>query len=316
MKYKVIIDTDPGIDDAMAIHMAFADQSIDVIGLTSIFGNVTTHTATRNALRLAEMAYYRTIVAPGALVPLIRGAEPPADFVHGAEGFGTVPAATPAGSADGRSAAQFLCESCAAAPGEITICAVGPLTNLAAALSLDPNFVRNVKSIVIMGGSYAYHGNVTGCAEANIWNDPDAADRVFAADWDVTMVGLDVTERTQCTPDDFAFLASQSPQIGGFLRRAADFYFDFHQSKTGVRSCFMHDPSAILAITDAHLFGFEVVPIAVICDGEEIGRTALYEGQDRRLVKVATSVDNVAARERFLGLVAHADDISEMRKAG
>ena len=78
----------------------------------------------------------------------------------------------------------------------------------------------------------------------------------------------------------------------------------------------MHDPSAILAITDAHLFGFEVVPMAVICDGEEIGRTTLYEGQDRRLVKVATSVNNVAAREKFLGLVAHADDVSEMRKAG
>lgn len=316
MKHKIIIDTDPGIDDAMAIHMAFADQRLDVIGLTSIFGNVTTNRATRNALRLAEMAHYRTIVAPGEPVPLIRAPEPPADFVHGAEGFGTIPAATPAGGADSRSAAQFLCESCAAAPGEITICAVGPLTNLAAALRLDSNIVRNVKSVVIMGGSYAYHGNVTGCAEANIWNDPDAADRVFAADWDVTMVGLDVTERTQCTPDDFAFLASRSPHIGGFLNEAANFYFDFHQSKTGIRSCFMHDPSAILAITDTHLFGFEVVPMAVVCKGEEIGRTRLYEGQGRRPVKVATSVDNVAAREKFLGLVANADGISRMRKAG
>ena len=316
MKHKIIIDTDPGIDDAMAIHMAFADQRLDVIGLTSIFGNVTTNRATRNALRLAEMARYRTIVAPGEPVPLIRAPEPPADFVHGAEGFGTIPAATPTGGADSRSAARFLCESCAVAPGEITICAVGPLTNLAAALSLDSNIVRNVKSVVIMGGSYAYHGNVTGCAEANIWNDPDAADRVFAADWDVTMVGLDVTERTQCTPDDFAFLASCSPHIGGFLNEAANFYFDFHQSKTGVRSCFMHDPSAILAITDTHLFGFEVVPMAVVCKGEEIGRTRLYEGQGRRPVKVATSVDNVAAREKFLGLVANADSISRMRKAG
>ncbi len=316
MKHKIIIDTDPGIDDAMAIHMAFADQRLDVIGLTSIFGNVTTNRATRNALRLAEMAHYRTIVAPGELVPMIRAPGQPADFVHGAEGFGTVPAATPAGGADSRSAARFLCESCAAAPGEITICAVGPLTNLASALSLDANIVRNVKSVVIMGGSYAYHGNVTGCAEANIWNDPDAADRVFAADWDVTMVGLDVTERTQCTPDDFTFLASQSPHIGGFLNEAANFYFDFHQSKTGIRSCFMHDPSAILAITDTHLFGFEVVPMAVVCKGEEIGRTRLHEGQGRRPVKVATSVDNVAAREKFLGLVANADSISRMRKAG
>ena len=316
MQHKIIIDTDPGIDDAMAIHMAFADQRIDVIGLTSIFGNVTTHKATRNALRLAEMAHYKTIVAPGELVPLIRAPEPPADFVHGTEGFGTIPAATPKGVADTRSAAQFLCESCAAAPGEITICAVGPLTNLARALQLDPNIVRNVKSVVIMGGSYEYHGNVSDCAEANIWNDPDAADQVFAANWDLTMIGLDVTERTQCTPDDFAFIASESPYIGGFLNEAVKFYFDFHQRKTGVRSCFMHDPSAILAITNAHLFGFEVVPIEVICKGAEIGRTKLFKGQGRRSIKVAISVDHVAAREKFLGLVANADSILKMRKAG
>ncbi len=316
MKHKIIIDTDPGIDDAMAIHMAFADQRINVIGLTSIFGNVTTQKATRNALRLAEMAHYRTIVAPGELVPLIRAPEPPADFVHGEEGFGMIPAATPVGVACSRSAAQFLCESCAAAPGEVTICAVGPLTNLATALRLDPNIVRNVKSVVIMGGSYAYHGNVSGCAEANIWNDPDSADQVFAADWDVTMIGLDVTERTQCTPDDFAFLASESPNIGGFLNQAANFYFDFHQSKTGVRSCFMHDPSAILAITNANLFGFEVVPIEVVCEGEEIGRTKLYGGQGRRPIKVAINVDHVAAKEKFLGLVGNADNILEMRKGG
>ncbi len=316
MKHKIIIDTDPGIDDAMAIHMAFADERIDVVGLTSIFGNVTTDRSTRNALRLAEMAHYPTIIAPGEATPLIRKPEPPADFVHGAEGFGRVPAASPLGTADRRSAAQFLCESCAAAPGEITICAVGPLTNLAVALSLDPQIVHNVKTIVIMGGSFAYHGNVTNYAEANIWNDPDAADRVFAADWDVTMVGLDVTERTQCTPDDFAFLSSRSPHIGGFLNEASNFYFDFHQSKTGIRSCFMHDPSAILAITDAHLFGFEMVSMAVVCQGEEIGRTRLYKEQDRRPVKVAMSVDNLAAREKFLGLVANADSIVEKRKAG
>ena len=119
MKHKIIIDTDPGIDDAMAIHMAFADQRLDVIGLTSIFGNVTTNRATRNALRLAEMAHYRTIVAPGELVPLIRAPEPPADFVHGAEGFGTIPAATPAGVADSRSAADSYVRAAPRPPAKL-----------------------------------------------------------------------------------------------------------------------------------------------------------------------------------------------------
>jgi len=315
MTQKIIIDTDPGIDDAMAIHMAFADSRLGVVAMTSIFGNVTAEIATRNALRLAEMANYDTIICGGANVPSVRAPEPPADFVHGAQGFGTVPAAMPNGKPDARPAAEFLCESCAAAPGEIIICAVGPLTNLAAALAHDPDLVNNVKSVVIMGGSAAYHGNVTACAEANIWNDPDAADAVFAADWDVTMVGLDVTEKTQCTPADFALLAEKSPNIGGFLNDAAQFYFDFHESKTGLRSCFMHDPSALLAITDAEVFDFEIMPMEVVCGGDEIGRTRRYSGEGRRAIKVAIGVNSAAARDLFMALVADADKIADTRKA-
>jgi len=316
MPQKIIIDTDPGIDDAMAIQMAFADDRLEVIGLTTIFGNVTPPIAARNALYLAELASYETIVAAGESVPLVRPAEPPADFVHGAEGFGSLPAFSPNGGVDSRNAAQFICESCAAAPGEIIICAVGPLTNLAQALRLDPTLTRTAKSVVIMGGSAAYHGNVTLCAEANIWNDPDAADQVFAADWDVTMVGLDVTEKTQCYPDDFDRLAIAAPRIGGFLRDAADFYFDFHEQKTGKRSCFMHDPSAILAITDPHIFTFESMPLNVVCSGVEIGRTKRDEGTERRPVRVAMGVDDAQARQKFLALIAKADTIADTRKVG
>ncbi|MEC8366429.1 MAG: nucleoside hydrolase, partial [Pseudomonadota bacterium] len=133
MAQKIIIDTDPGIDDAMAIHMAFADPRLDVVGLTTVFGNVTSKQATRNALCLAEMACHPAAVAGGAAIPLTREPQPPADFVHGPEGFGTLPAMRPARMADTRNAARYLVETCAEAPGEIIICAVGPLTNLAAA---------------------------------------------------------------------------------------------------------------------------------------------------------------------------------------
>ncbi len=180
MTQKLIIDTDPGIDDAMAIHLAFADSRIDVIGMTTIFGNVTSAQATRNALYLAEMAHYDLPVAKGAAFPRHRAGAPPADFVHGGEGFGDLPAMQPAGKPDNHDAARFLCESCAAHPGEVIICAVGPLTNLAAALDHDPSIKQTVKRVVVMGGSAARHGNVSDCAEANIWNDPDAADAVFA----------------------------------------------------------------------------------------------------------------------------------------
>ena len=315
MTQKIIIDTDPGIDDAMAIHMAFADPRLDIVGMTTIFGNVRTDQATRNALHLAEMAHYDLTVAAGATVPIVRNPEPPADFVHGPEGFGALPAATISKTADSRGAAQFLCETCAAAPGEIIIAAVGPLTNLAAALNHDPQIAHTVKEVVIMGGSAARHGNVSDCAEANIWNDPDAADAVFAAPWKVTMVGLDVTEKTQCTPDDFAVLAQASPVIGGFLQKAADFYFDFHENKTGQRICFMHDPSAILAITDPQIFGFENAAITVTCGGEELGRTVVHADDDtgRPAVRIAMTVDSAAARDRFLSLIASADEQAGQR---
>lgn len=314
MRQKVIIDTDPGIDDAMAIHMGFADPRLEIVGLTTIFGNVTGAQATRNALHLAEMAHYPAAVAGGASIPLQRDPQPPADFVHGAEGFGDVPAPAPHRVADPRDAARYLVESCAAAPGEIIICAVGPLTNLAAALALDADIARTAGRVVVMGGSAARHGNVSPCAEANIWNDPHAADAVFAADWDVTMVGLDVTEKTQCTPADFAVIADRSPIIGGFLKDATAFYFDFHEAKTGQRICFMHDPSALMAITAPELFGFEATPISVVCEGEDIGRT-LSGAKDRRPVKVAMTVDSAAARQHFIDLTGQADAAATARMA-
>ena len=314
MTQKLIIDTDPGIDDAMAIHLAFADARLDVIGMTTIFGNVRTDQATRNAMALADMAHYSVPVAAGAAIPRRRDAATPADFVHGPEGFGDLPAMQPAGGPDPRSAAQFLCETCAAHPGEVVICAVGPLTNLAAALDHDPSITRTVKAVVVMGGSAARHGNVTDCAEANIWNDPDAADAVFAADWDVTMIGLDVTEKTQCTPDDFAALADAAPHIGGFLQQASSFYFDFHEAKTGKRSCFMHDPSAIIAVTDPALFGFEDRTVSVTCNGDEIGRTVTGVATDRRTTRIAMTVDSASVRAIFLSQIKAADRCAQARK--
>jgi inosine-uridine nucleoside N-ribohydrolase len=313
MRQKIIIDTDPGIDDAMAIHMAFADPRLDVLGLTTIFGNVTIDIATRNALVLAEMAHCKTDISKGATIPRRRPLEPPADFVHGAEGFGDVPPITPQGTEIALDAGRYLCETCAAHSGEIIICAVGPLTNLAAALDHDPAIVDHVKAVVVMGGSAAPHGNVTAVAEANIWNDPDAAECVFAASWPVTMVGLDVTEKAQCTPADFAQLTEQSPDIGGFLDAATQFYFDFHENKTGIRSCFMHDPSAVLAITDPEYFDFERMALKVICDGDEIGRTLPVDDASRPLVRVAMQVNGTAVHDKFIELVGQSDKLRENR---
>ncbi len=307
---KIVIDTDPGIDDAMAIHQAFADPRLNVLGLTTIFGNVPTSIATRNAQRLVEMTGQSVPVAAGAIKPLVRPPAPAADFVHGKEGFGNVKPEKPAGNPDNRHASKLINEIVNEHPGEVIICALGPLTNLALALKENDELASKVKSVIVMGGAVACSGNVSEYAEANIWGDPDAAGAVFSAAWDVTMVGLDVTERVRCTPEDFVSIAAHSPRIGGFLSQAADFYFDFHVPKTKERCCFMHDPSAIFAVTDRELFEFENMPLDVVTKGKEMGRTKRSSDLTKRTVRVAIEVQARSLRDKFIEILGNADQIA------
>lgn len=303
MSHKIIIDTDPGVDDAMAILYAFLDPQIELVGLTSIFGNVTTDIATRNALRLVELAGKSVPVAAGAQKPLAIPQREPAWEVHGREGFGTIPAETPKGEAIAETAAEFICEMAHKYPGELVLCPVGPLTNIALALQLDPTIRDKVKSVTVMGGSLDEGGNVTEWAEANIWQDPHAAEIVFSADWDVTMVGLDVTHQIVCRPKEFATLAKDAPTLGGFLNEAAQFYFEFHRTENGIDGCHMHDPSAVISIVRPALFTVDEVPIGVILDGEKTGQTIRSENPGRKTVRVCRHVDADAVKLRFLDVI-------------
>jgi inosine-uridine nucleoside N-ribohydrolase len=314
-KHKIIIDTDPGIDDAMAIHFAFAHPDIEVLGLTTVFGNVHTHTATRNALALVEMAAYTAAaVAHGADSPLVVPLNPPAHYAHGAEGFGDVPAAHPKVELGSRPAATFICDAINQNPGEVTLCAVSPLTNLALALRHDPQIVERVCKIVIMGGAVDTRGNVSEWAEANIWSDPHAADEVFAAQWPITLVGLDVTEKVHCTPEDFGSLAASSPVIGGFLNEATQFYFDFHRQRHDLDGCFLHDPSAVIAITDPDMFAKEGACLRVVCEGGRVGQIVRCTSETRRAVEVCLGVDRARVRGLFLSTLKNADTAMAERK--
>ena len=307
MAQKIIIDTDPGIDDAMAIHLAFSHPGLEVVGLTTIFGNVFTKTATRNALALSEMAAYPCAVAHGAEAPLAQALNHPADFVHGGEGFGDIPPIPVNSTPDPRSAAQFICEMAAAHPGEITLCPVGPLTNIALALEQDPELVRNVKGVVIMGGAVTVPGNVSEHAEANIWNDPHAADAVFAADWPITLVGLDVTTVVNCFPEDFESIAEASPTIGGFLNEAVQYYFAFHKKQHDLVGCHMHDPTAVIAITDPDALTTQAMPLRTVTEGPRIGKTETEGAEGRRPVDVCVGVDAERVRTIFLENLRAAD---------
>ncbi|GGA16809.1 nucleoside hydrolase [Neptunicoccus cionae] len=299
MTHKLIIDTDPGIDDAMAIFYAALHPEIEILGMTSVFGNVTTEIAARNAIVLAERAGQTIPVAKGAAKPLVQPPNPVSDYVHGIEGFGDVPAQDTIARPVDEPAHEFICRLINENPGEITLCPIGPLTNIALALRHDPSIAGKVKSVVIMGGGLE-RGNVTAHAEANIWNDPHSADEVFAAEWEVTMVGLDVTTQVVCQSQDFARIAETNPKLGGFLNDAVQYYLKFYETHVGVQGSQMHDPTAVIAITDPQYFTIENHALEVIVEGDRIGQTIRSTDPSRPKHKVPMGVDIDGVKRRFI----------------
>lgn len=272
---KMIIDTDPGIDDAMAIFTAMAHPQIELLGLTTTYGNVSVDQATTNALKLVEMAGLDIPVAKGVATPWFKPLAPFPDFVHGADGFGNLNLSAPQRSAVSQSAAQFIVEQVNKHPGEISLVAIGPLGNLATALHLDPELPNKVKQVVIMGGVIAADGNVSPVAEANILSDPHAADRVFAAPWKLVMVGLDVTHQILVPRGLFDEIAEQNLRVGQFMRDSAKFYIDFYSEVRDIDGCYGHDVSAVIYVVEPELFGTVSGPVCVATDGPAIGQTIM-----------------------------------------
>ncbi len=299
---KVLIDTDPGIDDAMAIFYAGLHPDIDLIGMTGVFGNVTVDTAARNAIVLSDMLGQDIPVAKGAAEPLVQVPNPVSDYVHGDEGFGDLPAQTPSRPPLDIDAADFIIETVNAHPGEVILAPIGPLTNIAEALRRDPGIAGKVRRLVIMGGGMS-RGNVTEFAEANIWNDPHAADAVFAANWPMTMIGLDVTMQVLAYPADFEKCATAAPQLGGFLHRITQFYMRFYRAHYDLDGAQMHDPTALIAITNPEYFELEPLRLEVILSGDRAGQTQRSDDPNRSAVDVALGVDAEAVKARFLSVI-------------
>ncbi|MFT5705873.1 MAG: inosine-uridine nucleoside N-ribohydrolase [Oceanospirillaceae bacterium] len=272
---KIILDTDPGIDDAMAIFTAMAHPKIELMGLTTTFGNVSVEQATSNALLLVEMAGLDIPVAKGVATPWVKDLNPFPDFVHGADGFGNLNLAAPKGAAIEKSAAQFIVDQVNENPGEITLVAIGPLGNLATALQIDPQICSKVKEVVLMGGVIAGDGNVSPVAEANILSDPHAADKVMAANWPVVIVGLDVTHQVVLSKALFAKIANENPRVGPFMASAAKFYIDFYSSIRDIDGCYAHDVSAVAYVVEPQIFGTIEGEVCVATEGVAIGQTIM-----------------------------------------
>jgi purine nucleosidase len=197
---KILLDCDPGLDDALAILLAHGDPTIELVAVTCVGGNVALSNTTRNALQLREYLGFEHIpIAAGAGQPLVRVAED-ASHVHGSEGMGAVRLPDPTTAAADIHAVDLIIQTLRDAPGTVHLVATGPLTNIALALQKEPAISEWAASFVIMGGSYT-RGNSTPAAEFNVYADPEAAAVVFAGGWDVVMVGLDLTLQAIATPE-------------------------------------------------------------------------------------------------------------------
>lgn len=277
--YKVIYDTDPGIDDAMALLLALSSPEIEIIGLTTVFGNTHVEGTTRNALNLLNFAGRPDIpVAQGADQPMVLPRGLTGEFVHGDDGMGNLgwtDVHNPNQKPIDKHAAQFIVETIMQNPGQITLVAVGPMTNVGLALQLEPRIAQHARNVVIMGGSVLAPGNVSPTAEANIHNDPHASALLFNAGWDVTMAGLDVTTATHMDNAFFAALGQSHNPFGQFVAQIIPFYQKFHHERYGLLDgkVHTHDPSAFAYLIDPTLFKGERWSVQVPVDGLSAGTT-------------------------------------------
>jgi len=274
---KVIFDTDPGVDDAMALLFLHKHPEIELLGITTVFGNATIETTTRNALFLQQSWVIKAPVARGAGVPFNaeRSASRPPVHVHGDNGLGNVVLpetieATP----DPRSAHRFIIDMVKANPGEVTLVAVGRMTNLALALRDAPEIAGLVKAVVIMGGAFFVPGNVTPVAEANIIGDPEAADLVMTAPWKVVVVGLDVTHKTVLTRQGLGAMAREGDAAVKLLAEISDFYIGFYSHLVS-DGMMVHDSCAAIYVVAPELFTTQSGAIRVVAGGLADGQTII-----------------------------------------
>ncbi|NGP18368.1 nucleoside hydrolase [Devosia aurantiaca] len=314
---KVIFDTDPGIDDAMALLYLSKLPEIELLGITTVVGNASIEKTTRNALYLRQRFGISAPVVQGAGETLdgVKKQEPA--IVHGDDGLGNIdiPEVDRSGL-DRRVASQFIIDTIKANRGEVTIIAVGRMTNLALALRAEPGIAKQVKQVIIMGGAFGYKGrsgNVTPLAEANIHGDPVAADEMFAAEWPVVVVGLDVTHDIVLDTDYLAALSRDVGANGELLAKMSEHYAQFYNNIMGINGVVGHDLLAVTYALHPEWFETRRGPIVTITEGLATGQTAQMpetrKGGDpawssRPVQTICTEVDGPKVLEHFRATVA------------
>jgi len=272
---RIIIDTDPGVDDALTFLLALASPEIELEALATVHGNIGIEKTTRNSLAVLELANARHIpVARGCSLPLVSELRNSGEAVHGQSGIGRAILPEPQSKVVDRHAIDFLIGRILAEPNQITLFTIGPMTNLALAIRKEPRIVPALKGLVAMGGAIRQGGNVTPLAEFNIHADPHAAHIVFHSGIPMTLIPLDVTYKCLLTSADVERLNKIDSPIARFVSDATATYMGFYRKYEGFDGCVLHDPLTIAAIIAPELLTIEEHYVDVdISGGVSMGNT-------------------------------------------
>ena len=302
----IVLDCDPGHDDAIALLLALASPEVNLLGVTTVSGNQTLDKTTANAIRVLDHVGRTEVpVAAGADRPLVRDRHVAAE-VHGETGLDGPDLPPPSRSPEAAHAIDWIAMTLLAAPGPVTLVPTGPLTNIALFLARYPELATRVERIVLMGGAFG-EGNVTPAAEFNVWADPEAAHRVFTSGIDLTMVGLDVTHKALLRPRDVDRMRA-SGRAGKLVADLFEFYVGFHRSRYGWDGAPVHDAVAVAHVIDPGLLTTDHLGVVVDIGPEPSrGRTHVdlsrLSGWERNC-SVAVGIDAGVFREMLITRIA------------
>lgn len=308
MVERVIIDTDPGVDDLAAIYLALASPELHVEALTTVYGNIEVETATHNALSLLELAGRTDIpVYRGAGKPIIR--QPYfAKHIHGNNGFGGVEAPTPTATEANGYAAMEIVRRCNEAPNEITIIALGPVTNVALALSIDPSLAKKVKRIIVMGGAVRVAGNYSPVASFNLASDPEAARVMYESGAPIVQVGLDVCTKVRISQENLDRIKVSGTRPGAFLLEVGEFrrkaYIAAQQCSETETGVFFNDVPAVAYALWPELFKVQMAFVSIETEGKLTAGQTVAEftgrwGNSEPNTSILMGVDGEAVAKRF-----------------
>lgn len=290
---RILLDTDPGIDDALAILLAAASEEIRLDGLTVVHGNCSLKQGVINALSVLELADAGDIpVVAGFPRPLVQPTLI-ADETHGPKGLGYADLDPPHTQALDNHAVDFITDKILSNPGEMTIVAIGPLTNIAVAIRREPEIIDAVKEVIIMGGAILHQGNATPLAEYNTYADPHAAHMVYHSGLPITLVPLDVTYQCVLTAEDVDRLLEHNSPIAEFISEATRFYMEFHDHYQSVKGCVINDPLALSLTFNPELCEYQNLYVDVdISGGVSMGNTfADFYDVVKKLPKIQVALD-------------------------